>query len=413
MKSALEALGHRVWLRPHWNDELAFATTKEVDVVVGCQIAEESTAYIARFTQENGVHLVINTSEQLTTPDKFEAFLTFDRHQLNESVISLQALAFKEIKDYVEQHPGIKDKLKYKLVGFPRFDISTDPGLRAVECRYLEKRYDLIPGQRRVLFLSSLMFEETFCDIGPGDMERFQYAKILERNYRLRDFMEPILDELIAKYLGPDGVLLIKRHPWDMSPYYEKRYRHPQVRLLEHGEYVVPCIGVADCVLHSFSTSAVEAWIMGKPTVSLMPSDMRKELTLIHMRDEPNASSFRELTDILASYPTPAMLETARRVLGAEGDGKATIRLAREIHKLKPKRDKKLRRNPLRGYRQELKWWLEDNGYRDRDPRRFNGNLKMERLLRWESMRTSVESHYKDAVANFIEQHRAELLATQ
>src|SRR5438094_3897620 len=91
LQYALEALGHQVWLRAHWNEDLSFAKVKAVDVIVACQVAEESQAYVARFTSEKGVHLVINPSEQNSTGEGFEAFITYDCNKLNDTVISLQA----------------------------------------------------------------------------------------------------------------------------------------------------------------------------------------------------------------------------------------------------------------------------------------------------------------------------------
>ncbi len=68
VKYVLEALGHRVWLRLQRDENVRFATVKEVDVVLAGQIAEESISYIGKFTSAHGVHLVINSSEQVATP---------------------------------------------------------------------------------------------------------------------------------------------------------------------------------------------------------------------------------------------------------------------------------------------------------------------------------------------------------
>src|SRR5262249_40601236 len=75
LKYALEALGHRVWLRPRWDEVVRFSTVKEVDVVIACQIAEDSTSYIGKFTSAHGVHLVINSSEQVAAPEMFESLV--------------------------------------------------------------------------------------------------------------------------------------------------------------------------------------------------------------------------------------------------------------------------------------------------------------------------------------------------
>jgi surface carbohydrate biosynthesis protein len=412
LKYALEALGHRVWLRPHWDDEISFATVKEVDVIVACQIAEESTSYIAKFASDHGVHLVVNSSEHFASPEWFESFVTYDCNQLSDGVISMQPIATAELKEFIDRHPRIRHRDKYKLLGFPRLDISLDPELRDVERNHIEQTYGLGRFKRRLLYISSLIFEETFTDVGNGDMEKWQYHEVIDTNHALRRFHEPILKGLVERYLGPDGVLLIKKHPWDMSDHFERRFKHPNVCFLDHAEYIVPCLASADAVVHSFSTSAIEAWILGKPTVALLPTEKREKLSLSHMRDEVFAGSLDEAVACLRSYPRTGLMESVRTILGPNADGKATIRLAREIHKLRPKSGKTLRRPRLAARaRGELRWWLHDVGIRRRDFINPNLNQKMRRLAEWEGLRDVVRSRYDAAFRAYIQRHQAELLA--
>ena len=409
LQYALQALGHQVWLRPHWDEEVIFARAKEVDVVLSGQIAEKSTSYIAKFTAAHGVHLVINSSEQTATPDMFESLVTYDCDQLSDSVISLQSIASRDLKEFIDRHPRLQHKDKYKLLGFPRLDISLDPKLREVEKSHIDQRYGLSRFKKRLLYVSSLLFEDTFTDVGSGDMEKWQYHKVIETNHALLKFHEPILHGLIERYLGPEGVLLIKKHPWDVSDHLERRFKHPNVRILDHAEYIVPCLASADAVIHSFSTSAIEAWILGKPTISLLPTEDRESLTLNHMRDEVFACSLEETIACLESYPRTGLKESVDKILGPCGDGKATIRFAREIHKLRPKPEKTLKRPTLR-YRflPELRWALEDHGLRR--PKLGGANAKMRRLAGWERLRPAVQSRYHAAFRDYIQRHKAELL---
>jgi surface carbohydrate biosynthesis protein len=411
LQYALEALGHQVWVRPHWDDDVFFATVKAVDVVVACQIAEASTAYIAKYTSENDVHLVINSSEHFANRDWFESFVTYDCTKLSDSVISLQVVANPEVKQFIDEHPGVQHKDKCRLLGFPRLDISLDPTLRNVETHGIERRYGLGRFKRRFLYLSSLLFEETFSDVPKDDMEKWAYHKTIENNHAVRRFHEPILEGLLARYLGPDDVLLIKKHPWDMSDYFERRFKHPNVRVLNHWEYIVPCLTCADAVIHSFSTSAIEAWILDKPTISLLPAADREKLTLNHMRDEVFADSLEEVVANLECYPRVGLSTSIQQLLGTYADGKSTIRLAKEIHALKPKRHKRPERR-LFGYlmRRELKWWLEDSGIRKRERDVSGKNSKMRRLAEWEGLRRSVRMHYHRAFREYVRRNGPELL---
>jgi surface carbohydrate biosynthesis protein len=411
LKYVLDALGHRVWLRPHWDEDVRFATIKQVDVVVlSGQIAEESTSYIARFTAAHGVHLVINSSEQVAAPDLFESLIAYDRTQLNDSVISLQSIASPELKDFIDRHPNIRQKEKYKLLGFPRLDLSLDSTLRHIETAPMEQRYGLASFKKRLLYVSSLLFEEAFTDVGPRDMATWKYDELIESNHSLRRFHEPILESLLEEYLGTDGVLLIKKHPWDMSDRFERRFRHPNVRILGHSEYIVPSLACADAVIHSFSTSALEAWILGKPTISLLPAEARARLSLNHMTDEVFASSLADTLAYLEAYPRTDLVKSVDRILGTLGDGKATIRLAKEIHKLQRKLEKSLRRPSLRWRaRQEGRWWLEERGFRRRRSLP-TANAKMRRLAEWENLRAVVGGLYHGAFLDYVRRHRSELV---
>src|SRR5215510_3382500 len=411
LKYALEALGHRVWLRPHWDEDVRFATIKQVDsVVLSGQIAEESTSYIGKFTSAHGVHLVINSSEQVAAPEMFESLVAYDRTQLNDSVISLQAIASRELKEFIDRHPNIHQQAKYRLLGFPRLDLALDPALRDIETGPMERRYGLTGFKKRLLYVSSLLFEETFTDVGRRDMETWKYDDLIETNHTLRRFHEPILDGLLEQYLGADGVLLIKKHPWDMSDHFERRFKHPNVRILDHSEYIVPSLACADAVIHSFSTSALEAWILGKPTISLLPAEDRAKLSLNHMADEVFASSLPDTLAYLEAYPRTDLINSVDRFLGTFRDGKATIRLAKEIHKLQPKPEKSLRRPSLRWRaREEARWWLEERGLWAR-PSLPTANAKMRRLAGWENLRAVVGGLYHGAFLNYVRRHRSELV---
>jgi hypothetical protein len=183
------------------------------------------------------------------------------------------------------------------------------------------------------------------------------------------------------------------------------------VRVLDHAEYIVPCLASADAVVHSFSTSAIEAWILGKPTISLLPAEDRERLTLNHMQDEVVASSLDETMEYLLSYPRTDLMKSVGLILGQFGDGKSTIRLAREIHKLQPKAEKALRRPTLRHRsRRELKWWLEDCGFRHGSLAPPGANTKMRRLAEWEGLRHVVRARYHAKFRDYIQRHKVELL---
>lgn len=406
LREALRALGHSVWLAPHWHGDTEIARIKDVDVIVGCQIAERSTSYLGTFARDEGIHLVLNSSEQFTAPQSRDAMISFDGDKLNEEVIAFQSIACAELYQHIASHPRLAHKDKYRFLGLPRYDLSVDPDLRGVETAALVARYRLPAGGRRFLYLSSLLFDESFRDVPVEDMQRFKYQDLVDRNKELAAHITPVLKDIVNRLLGPDDVLLIKKHPWDLSDYFERQFDHPQVRMLRDVEYIVPCLDAADFVLHSFSTAAIEAWVMGKPTIAIIPHAHRKSLALSHMQHEVLAETFGEIADLVHNYPSPGPKDAVQQFLAGRCDGMATIRLAREIHGLSAKAVRRPFREGRRWFIEKTaKHFLSSLGYMGQQ----NLNSRMQQFIRWERERLLIRLRYTPALRRYVERHRAVL----
>ena len=410
LKYVLEALGHKVWLAPHWNQDIELIALTEADVVVGCQVAEKSTSYLAEFAQSAGIHLVLNSSEQFTTPDNLKTFVTYDGDKFNDDVISLQTIACEKLYQFIKSNDQLGSTDKYKYIGFPRYDISVDNRLRSVETKTLLGRYGLNGTKRRILYLSSLLFEESFKDVPLEDMERFGYRKLLSRNREIGDFIADTLSSIVR--FCTEDVFIIKKHPWDFSTFLEERLSHPRIKFINQSEYIVPCIDASDFVLHSFSTAAVEAWLMDKPTIAILPNEFRSGLNLSHMDHEVKSEGTPDTIALLNDYPQNGPSRYASRFLGGLADGKATIRLAHEIHRLPaPSRKKFPSLSPIAYFRARTRHWL--NSYGLGFDNRMANNTRAERFLAWEKSRRYVAAAYAPHFYEYVNRHHGYIMTVR
>jgi hypothetical protein len=90
----------------------------------------------------------------------------------------------------------------------------------------------------------------------------------------------------------------------------------------------------------------------------------------------------------------------------------ATLRLAREIHRLEPNRARPRTRPSFRKrWRRELHWWLTDRCYKPWNLNIAKDYPKRLRLIRLEGLRAEVERRWLPAMRKHIRQHRDYLLA--
>lgn len=408
LKSALESLGHAVWITPHWGDDIGLSVSVNADVIIGCQIAERSVSRLGYFAKETGVHLVLNSSEQFTNPSNYESFITFDCNKLNSDVISFQSIANPSLFDYIQNRVGAGNSEKYRLIGFPRHDFAVSPFLNTVEVTALRENLNIPVGGRVFLFLSSFLFADTFRDVPSDDMKRWSYSNLVERNEQLWTATRPLLTALLRDYLRPNDVLVVKRHPWDLSSRLASDLnRDARIRFLSNHEYIVPSIGVADVVLHNFSTASIEAWLMKKPTIALLPDGCPTPPLPDHMQYEIRAKSCDSLLNTISSYPQPSPSDIVHSFLGGLADGMATVRLAEAVDRL-PLPDKRANshRSLRRVIRSLLHYYLREIGLTSIASRgrsaRNSQNYEWERYRRRikHAYRLPIIDHFKNCPAS-------------
>lgn len=400
-------MGHKVWLTPHWHQDTDAAALRNVDVIVGCQIAEKSTSYIADFARENSIHLVINSSEQFAAGNGLRTLVTYDCDQFNDSQIAFQTVACQHLHEYIQQESQIALKHKYRLIGFPRHDLAVNPYLRSAETDLLRRRYQIPKDSRVFLYLSSFLFEETFSDVPAQDMVRYNYQKLLDRNKIMASSVCENIRGFVNSHAHPRDVLLIKKHPWDPSDRLRQLLDLPNAVFLKPNEYIVPCMDIADFVFHSFSTAAVEAWVMGKPTVSIMPNELLNGIELSHMKHEICVADSKDLACVVNSYPSNGPATKVNEFLGGLSDGMATIRLAKMINELKPLKARTSLRLNKDNMKRVVARNLFDWGWVN--PKLVNPNMKMQLLANWEEDRKRIEKIYRPRIDRYLRQYASNM----
>lgn len=337
LKEILAHRGHRVWVEPLWAHPEQTVRMHNPDTVIMGQVGEETTSRIAQFIKRHHIHLVINTTEYVCENSKRDNFFKFNFRDWNEHYIDLQVIVNQDYHRYIREHRQIKDKSKYRFIGCPRFDLAVKPEICARESRYIEEKYGLKRFGQKILYVSSFIFDDHGDQVSAENQEDIDANKIYTLEKEQKRLHHSILTALISDMERTNGVLLIKRHPWDKSSYYQERYSGDHVRLIDYHDYIVPLLQVSDAVLHTESTVAIEGWIQGCKTISVLPRfDGDRTKLKNHMQFEPIARDYDEIKALIDDYP----FETSRRSLATFDpflDGKSTIRLAELIESLGPR----------------------------------------------------------------------------
>lgn len=409
LKYLLTVKGHKVWIKATWNSPLSFAKIMDIDVLVAGQIAEASTHQSGKFAFENNIRLVLNSTENVTVQKKFELFITYNTSQLNDDIIDVQSIAARDVYEFIQGHPLIKktNKNKYKFLGFPRLDLTINEGFRNIEASEFRKKYNLKRGGKVYLFISSFLLDGAFDGVPDRDLEKWDITEFRKRNQDLLKVTSEILLRVKNEIMRENDTLLIKKHPWDCSAYFKSTFEFGNCIVLDNTDYIVPCITNSDFILHSYSTSAIEAWLLNKKTISILPERYRRTTTLNHMENELVISTFEELKILLDNYPKENPSVKSLVIFHPNLDGQATVRLADEIHKLTPHAEKTRFNYPLKSkLKARLKEWLYDQGLLRYDVnKRAKPNTKLYDFYVWENSKPQVIKTYSKHFKKYARQY--------
>ena len=168
----------------------------------------------------------------------------------------------------LEVAPDLRDRLR--VTGAPGFDRY---GLYAFASKdEWRRRYGF--SQERVYGYATWAFDSLYGD--PATVRR--YAEVygepaLDRFRRDRDALRELLAEVV--WSNQDALFLLKEHPGVTNPAATEIAgldRFPNVLKIKNEETIGDCISVSDVWMAYESTTAIEAWLLDKPTLFANPS---------------------------------------------------------------------------------------------------------------------------------------------
>lgn len=361
LSEILKKFKHKTFLCPLWQN--AIAKIKEINphVVLMGQVGEFTTAEIGKFCHDHNINLAINTSEMVDYANVIQKFFSLNFKQSNCDLIDLQTIPNSCLYQTATNNTPSHHLHKYKQIGFPRFDLSSNKELQTIETKQIQKKYNIDQEKTVFLYVSSFIYDKEGGQISAENEDVLDAKKLIEYEQRLKHHHVNMLKKLIKNYLSNDKILLIKKHPWDKSDYFEKTFQDKACIILDNNEYIAPILSLTDFVLHSESTVALEAWVQKKKTIAILPHFTGDKSKLKnHMKHETIAINYKELINNIENYPSKQDGATYLQTFTPFLDGKATIRLAKEIDRLSPKPSQTIFKKSLRQNLGYLKWQLKE-----------------------------------------------------
>jgi hypothetical protein len=216
--------------------------------------------------------------------------------------------------------------------------------LYAFACKHeWRKRHGI--SQDRVYGYATWAFDYLY---GDEDTVR-RYAAIygeaaLDRFRRDRDALRELLKELVCR--NEDALFLLKEHPGvtnSAATEIAELDRLPNVLKIKNEESIGDCISVCDVWMAYDSTTAIEAWLLDKPTLFINPSGGDFQRASVHQGNpvletaEAVGAALREHVETGEIPGFEARREARRAVLAATlqwTDGRNHLRAAHYIDEL-------------------------------------------------------------------------------
>lgn len=334
LKQYLCFSGADVLVHPLWMEACNLMDTFEPDLVVFGQLSESQTSKFGKYAFEKGIKIVVNSSEALRPISRMQDFFRYNCTEWNDSIVDLQILPCCSAVRFLVDFGEIENKKKYKALGFPRFDLLLNKSFLAAEREYFIRKLPE-PKGKRILFVSGLLFPESVgAGVSQDDEKVFDLDRMNRGQAYLSEKVMGFLEDLSRE--KPNDQIIVKKHPWDDTEVLEQRLSEfKNILVIGNDFYIVPCIQSSDIVVHTSSTAAFDAWILGKPTISYLPENLELGVEpLNHMQYEIIGKSPEAVISALNNYPKGMPARKGLTEITGHLDGFATLRLACEILKL-------------------------------------------------------------------------------
>ena len=219
---------------------------------------------VSKLIQESGFPFFSHVSEGMFRKDSIEEFVWGWNKRNNGLSETLSMLWSKKSLDLATSfYPETKEILRFSgAVGFDKYKFLTHENLGKTD-------YKKVIGYAGFDFHNIILKKEKLTkQYGP---------EVFTNLMSLLKLSQSILDKLITK--NPDILFLIKSHPGDGENSVPLELKNIQkrenIRLVDKNISIVDVIGNSDVWLNVNSSTNLEAWLMGKPSISFLVDENR------------------------------------------------------------------------------------------------------------------------------------------
>jgi len=279
----LEQLGHVVHYARN-NQEKNYISTIKPDMVIMNHIIPAKKQKFARYLQEQNIRVVILPTEGMPTLDGMRKHMCGADCDL--SGVDLQFVWNQPMADILRENQSLAED-KIVVAGVPRFDFYNKPlkSILLTKAAFLEK-YDLDPRYPLVTFATNFTqasFHTSNQEFYLKNAKKYGRDKVLgelygdlgdvpKRDYTSRELFLDAFVKLVRNF--PEVNFALKLHPTEDHQFYEDLIHTElsseasRVRIIAH-EYTWDVLNVTDIELNRSCTTAIESWLLGKPTIEM------------------------------------------------------------------------------------------------------------------------------------------------
>jgi len=350
------------------NEESAVVPSFQPDIVIYNNLYDAKKNAYARSLSQCGVRIVILPTEGITFSDQQTEL--FSHKYADIGFVDLY-LAWNQLMADAMIHHHVLPSDRILITGNGRFDFYSQSMTQSLPSKAeFSAKYGLNSKKIKILLATNFANAEFWPDTRflekdlkrqkATDLSAFSDAKKLAHyEWKYRQAIFELVRQIAASFQEVE--ILIKYHPSERVAVYREladqiqNSGHP-IHLIE-GEYIWDVIHASDIILHRCSTVAIEAWLLGKPTVELeLFESLEHFLQPKYEKGSVIAKSLDDIRMIIESWKKDSMtinpeLEKTRRDIMKyiihEPDGNSTKRIAAAIHAIA---DEPTRENPKIAY---------------------------------------------------------------
>jgi len=361
----LKSRGYKVEYFRNGIERFAISGFQPNTIILNHAYSKERQKYL-KYLDSSGVNIILLPTEGI--PIIKENLPWYAGVGVDLSSVAVNFYWNKTMQSYVNNHPNLRKK-STKVVGVPRFDFYKEElNSLLMDKKTFCKKYNFPIYEKNIVFAtnytSASFYEKNFAFLKKDidvlnppfasedeeELKKFPKTDLESRSIALDFFLE-----LVKSY--PDVGFIIKTHPSEDQTFYHKYFSkkiesYKNRVLIISNEYIWNVLGIADIEISRSCTTAIEAWILEKPTIEIQLHPKELYTSKEHASGSVLVRNFSELHQAIESYLKDPFLEK-EIILKRKNfikkwcfkvDGKSSHRVIDEIVKL-PQRPNSLRVN--------------------------------------------------------------------